>query len=58
MWVILASAAKEDAGFVKDKVAAAARRVDFSFAMMSTPVARCGEGRARRHCGSVRLVPG
>jgi hypothetical protein len=56
MWVILASAAKEDAGFVKDKVATAARRVNFGFVMVSTAVARCDEERARRHCGPVRLI--
>src|SRR5262249_4854288 len=42
MWVILASAAKEDAGFAKSRVATATGRANFSFVMMSTPIARCG----------------
>ena len=48
MAVILACAAKEDAGFVKDKVATAARRVNFSFVMVSTRIARVTKGRVRR----------
>jgi hypothetical protein len=57
MWGILASAAEGGAEPAKDRVAVVATNIKFVFVIMSTPLARCDEGRVRRHCGPVPLIP-